>query len=136
MREVSRALCDVLFMVSVVAGCATTRVAPNAVDLQVEFAWASEDRCSDVSPEIRVSGVPSATKHLRVIMTDLDKPDFFHGGGTVDYQGSNVIPKGALKSYTGPCPPSGQHSYSIRVDAVDEDGVIIGSGEKTLRCCP
>lgn len=69
-------------------------------------------------------------------MVDLDKPDFNHGGGTVQYDGSNVIRAGALKSYTGPCPPSGRHRYSIKVDTIDASGVNTGSGKQTQSCCP
>jgi phosphatidylethanolamine-binding protein (PEBP) family uncharacterized protein len=51
-------------------------------------------------------------------MTDLDAPNFVHGGGTVAYNGQHLIPRGAF-SYRGPCPPQGQHRYQWRIDAED-----------------
>jgi hypothetical protein len=126
----------VVLLSAALGSCASAPVAPNAVNLQVDFTWTSQHRCSSVSPEIRVSGIPQATKELKVSLTDRDVPTFNHGGGVVKYQGSSVIPAGALKNYTGPCPPSGQHSYSIKVQAIDASGTIVGSGEKTSPCCP
>lgn len=116
--------------------CVTAKVAPNAANLQVDYSWTKANSCSSVSPPIKVSGIPSTTKELKVTLTDFDAPNYNHGGGTVKYEGSGTIPAGALKNYTGPCPPSGTHSYAIKVDAVDAAGVIVGSGHKTLPCCP
>ena len=49
------------------------------------------------------------------------------------YDGSGVIPAGALKNgYNGPCPPSGSHRYEFTVQAVDAAGVVVGSGKKAL----
>ena len=121
--------------------CSLTRNGGNPTQdqdsMQVEFTWTTADECSEVSPEIRVTGIPGATETLKVSLTDLDSPDFPHGGGTVRYDGSNIIPAGALNEYFGPCPPfDDQHNYSINVDAIDESGAIVGSGEKTMPCCP
>jgi phosphatidylethanolamine-binding protein (PEBP) family uncharacterized protein len=113
------------------AGCATTRVSPDAVDLTVDFDWQPSDRCSRRSPEIRVSNIPAATKTLYVKLKDRDVPNWNHGGGTVAYDGSGVIPAGALKnSYNGPCPPSGSHRYEFTVQAIDAAGVVVGIGKK------
>jgi hypothetical protein len=121
--------------------CSLTRNGGNPtqdqISMQVEFTWTTDDECSEVSPEIKVTGIPGTTKTLKVSLTDLDSPDFPHGGGSVRYDGSNIIPAGALNEYFGPCPPfDDQHNYSINVDAIDESGAIVGSGKKTLSCCP
>jgi hypothetical protein len=55
---------------------------------------------------------------LRFTMTDLDAPNFVHGGGSVVYDGQRLIPRGAF-SYRGPCPPGGQHRYRWTVDTED-----------------
>ena len=115
------------------AGCATTQVSPNAVDLAVDFVWQPSDRCSNRSPEIRVANIPSAAKTLWVKLKDREVPTWNHGGGNVTYDGSGVIPAGALKNgYNGPCPPSGSHRYEFTVQAVDAAGVVVGSGKKAL----
>jgi len=99
--------------------------------LDVDFSWEPEHRCSGKSPEIRVAGVPEGTRLLKVTLVDLDVTFWNHGGGTVNNDGSGVIPAGALKSgYNGPCPPSGSHRYEFTVDAVDEQGRTIGTGKK------
>ena len=115
---------------------ACAKIAPDAVELQVDYNWTKANVCSGFSPEIKVLGIPPTTKQLKVTLTDLNFATYNHGGGTVEYGGSNIIPAGALKDYRGPCPPSDTtHQYSIRVDAIDASGVIRGFGEKTKPCC-
>ena len=114
-----------------ILGCATTKVDPNAVTLDVDFSWTEANRCSSKSPEIHVSGVPEGTKYFKVKLVDLDVPTWNHGGGTVANDSSGVIPAGSLKSgYNGPCPPSGSHRYQFTVKSVDGEGTIIGIGKK------
>ena len=126
---------SVLLMVGFILllfGCATTPVSPDAVELSVDFAWQASDRCSRQSPEIHVANVPATTQTLQVKLKDRDVPNWNHGGGTVTYDGSGVIPAGALKSgYNGPCPSSGSHRYEFTVKAIDAAGVIVGIGKTT-----
>ena len=103
----------------------------SIVALDVDFSWEEEHRCSSKSPEIRVAGIPAGTKFLKVTLVDLDVPFWDHGGGTVNNDGSGVIPAGSLKSgYNGPCPPGGSHRYEFTVNALDGQGRIIGAGKK------
>ena len=106
-----------------IGACSTT-----GVKLGVEYTWVPDNECSDVSPKIMVSGIPQGTEKLRVSLTDRDVPSYNHGGGTVEYKGSNVIEAGALKYYSGPCPPGGEDFYAIKVDAIDASGRVTGSG--------
>lgn len=113
-------------------GCATAQVSPDAVELSVDFAWQAADRCSSQSPVIRVHNIPAATKTLQIKLKDRDVPNWNHGGGTVAYDGSGLIPAGALHDgYNGPCPPSGSHRYQFTVKAIDAAGVIVGTGQQT-----
>jgi hypothetical protein len=117
--------------VLLMSGCATTPVSPDAVTLAVDFEWQPSDRCSRRSPEIRVANIPPATKTLQVKLKDRDVPNWNHGGGSMVYDGGNVIPAGALKNgYNGPCPPSGTHRYEFTVQAIDAAGTIIGIGRQ------
>lgn len=119
-------------------GYATAKVPPDviaadAVKLIVDFSWKNTKRCSDVSPEIKVTGFPESTKSFKVSLKDLDtiSPDpFYHGGGTVANDGSGVIAAGSLKYYKGPCPQFGIHRYVFTVKAVDAGGRTIGIGKK------
>jgi phosphatidylethanolamine-binding protein (PEBP) family uncharacterized protein len=116
------------------AGCAgnpdQTKIPKEAAEMTVEFSWEGIQACTHESPELRVSAVPDGTAELRVKLKDISLPAWNHGGGKVTYDGSGVIPAGALKlGYNGPCPQSGRHQYEFSVMAIDADGVIIGFGK-------
>jgi phosphatidylethanolamine-binding protein (PEBP) family uncharacterized protein len=53
-------------------------------------------------------------------MTDLNKPNFHHGGGMVDYRGQGEVPCGAFaKGFVGPALPPGEvHTYEFTVKAL------------------
>lgn len=102
--------------------------------LTVSFSWAKRHECSSTPPAFRIGGIPKGTKYLRFAMTDQDVPTFNHGGGTIAYKGSGRIPEGAFR-YTGPCPPSGRHSYEITVEALDANKRVLASG-RAVRVFP
>jgi len=121
----------VLFLVFL---CAGLKASASAVYLELNFKLEAKHQCSQLSPKIIVSNIPVGTKELQVELVDKDVPTWNHGGGTVAYKGSGVIPEGALKSgYNGPCPPSGSHTYEFRVKAIDANGAVIGKGSKTQK---
>ena len=64
-------------------------VAPSWA-FNAKFSWSGIPPCGSVSPAFELSGVPAGTAKLRFQMRDLDKPDFPHGGSTVDYKGGTV----------------------------------------------
>ncbi len=86
----------------------------------------------DVSPPLKILELPKGWKSLVLIIEDPDAP-----GGVFDHwivwnissetikEGS--LPEGAVegtnsfgkRSYGGPCPPSGTHSYSFKVYALN-----------------
>jgi len=112
-------------------GCQTTKEAANMVALDVSFDWHGTSACSTKPPAFVISNIPADTASLRFKMVDLDVPTYNHGGGTIDYSGSNKIPAGAFSS-KGPCPPSGSHDYRFTVTALNADGsMILGKGEET-----
>jgi hypothetical protein len=102
----------------------------------VDVTWAGSKACFDPqSPPFALSGIPSGTRQLRFTMTDLDAPNFVHGGGSVAYDGQRLIPRGAF-SYRGPCPPQGQHRYQWRVDAEDAAGHTLATAVITKKFPP
>lgn len=127
---------SLLVLAVILMACATAKISPNAANLQIDYTWTKSSKCTSVSPQITLAKVPKSTKDLKVTLTDRDMLSYNHGGGVVKYTGSNVIPAGALNNYTGPCPPSGTHRYTIKVQALDATGTIVGVGEKTAPCCP
>ena len=105
-------------------------------DFSVDVTWAGSKACFDPqSPPFTLSGIPPGTRQLRFAMTDLDAPNFVHGGGSVAYSGQHLIPRGAF-SYRGPCPPQGQHRYQWRVDAEDVAGHTLATAVTTTKFPP
>lgn len=130
-----------LFYAIVLSGCAAVSgdsgvALPGLAVIGVEYEWSSESKCVYVSPEIKLSGVPDETTHLRFRLDDLDKPMNNHGGGTIAYDGSTVIAKGAVHGIRGPCPPVGEsHRYVLNVVAMDASKNKVASGSGTAHCC-
>ena len=84
------------------------------------------------NPIFTVSGVPKGTKKIVFAMTDLDVPQFDHGGGSAAYNGDNTIQPGAFE-YDSPCPPDGTHTYEWEATAKDSNNDTVGkaSAEKS-----
>ena len=105
--------------------------------INVEWTWAREHRCSTTSPALKLSAIPGGTKTIRVKLVDNDATAFQHGGGEIEVSGADVltVPAGALKAYTGPCPPnfgSFGHDYTFNVTALGADGKdVLGTGTAT-----
>ena len=118
-----------------VAACAFIAAAglPAAASaMGLSFAWGPTQKCFDPkSPPMVVSAVPSGTKKLRVHMTDLEAPNYPHGGGTVAYDGKGKLPYGAFR-YRGPCPPS-PHTYRMTVEALDGSGKGLATATASRR---
>lgn len=98
---------------------------PAAAEMKASFDWGPTSKCFDSkSPPFSVSGVPKGTAKLSFSMTDLNVPDYRHGGGKVEYSGQRDIPYGAFR-YKGPCPPQ-PHKYRFTIKALDAKGKELG----------
>jgi hypothetical protein len=88
----------------------------GAFAFSASFTW-----CSG-SPRFELKDVPQGTAKLQFAMTDLNKPSFHHGGGTVDYRGQAEVPCGAFaKGFIGPSPPPGEvHTYEFTIKALGD----------------
>jgi len=91
------------------------------------------------SPDINWSGAPAATQSFAVSMLDPDAGNFVHWVVYGISESATGIPQGATDEndladggrqgensrgevgYTGPCPPSGTHTYVFTVYALDTD---------------
>ena len=96
--------------------------------ISVDFKW-PEANTYETSPEIRLKSVPDSTKSFIIKMYDLDHR-WNHGGGTVENDGSNVIPEVALKKYEGPAPFRRSTRFGLSVKALDENDNVIAFGKK------
>ena len=99
-----------------------------AEPLGVTLSFTSQNKCQGQSPEIRLTEIPPGTVAYKVQMLDEQVPSFRHWNETFPAKGP-VIPAGASKSYYGPCPPSGKHTYHVTVTALDATGKSLAQGE-------
>ncbi len=99
----------------------------SAEPLGVALTFTSANKCQGLSPEIRLTHVPTGTAAYKVQMTDEQVPTFRHWNETLPASGP-VIPAGASKAYYGPCPPTGKHTYRVRVAALDSAGKVLARG--------
>ncbi len=93
-----------------------------AGDFTLGFNWDGLRKCTNGKPNtvgnpaFTLSNVPAGTKWLYFELTDIDVPNYRHGGGWIEYTGGNVTEAGVF-NYKSPCPPNGSHTYEWRVTA-------------------
>ena len=104
-----------------IAGFALLLTMSDAFAFSASFAW-----CSG-SPSFALTDVPPGTATLQFAMTDLNVPNFHHGGGTVAYSGQTAVPCGAFSS-AQPVPPPGQvHTYQFTIKALGPNGAVLAT---------
>lgn len=113
--------------------CSEYEIDPKIPKLDMDFAWPKDQECFDKrSPAITIKEIPEGTKSVSVTLYDRSfRRD--HGGGTVHYEGKNIIPEGAVTgTYEGPCPSGWGASpeYELTVKALDDSGKVLGIGKK------
>lgn len=122
---------------SVLVAC---RQDPSVGKLQIDFEWAKKNECSEVSPEIRITGLPQDAERLKVRLIDLYQPGADHGdwGEPIPVPQDRIIPRGGLRHFRGPCPPKyyGQSNYEFTVKALDNEGTLVAEGSLAKKCCP
>jgi hypothetical protein len=108
---------------SAVAALTLSLINSSALAFSASFTW-----CIG-SPRFTLSDVPTGTAKLDFHMTDLNKPSFHHGGGTVDYRGQGEVPCGAFaKGFVGPSPPPGEvHTYEFTVKALSANDALLAT---------
>ena len=105
-----------------------SKVSSDAVELRVDFTWEGLVPCGvGGHPEIRVSGIPDETKVLVVKLYD---HGLSHGKQSLFYDGSGIIQKGTLDKIESPCPMGDPGRYRFKIEAVNENKVVIGIGSK------
>jgi hypothetical protein len=115
----------------VLAYLAASAVAVLTLSLSVSgaFAFSASFTWCPGSPRFTLTDVPQGTAKLDFHMTDLNKPSFHHGGGTVDYGRQGEVPCGAFaKGFVGPSPPPGEvHTYEFMVRALGANGAPLAT---------
>ena len=117
-----------VLMIALLALISCSKVSSDAVELKVDFTWEGFSPCGVGShPEIRVSGIPDETKVLVVKLTD---HGLSHGKQSLPYDGSGIIRKGMLDKIESPCPIGDPGRYKYKIEALNENKVIIGIGSR------
>jgi len=99
----------------------------------------------NINPPLEVSGYPSDTKSLALIVEDPDAPRGVYdhwivwnippSEGIAENSRPGIGGKNSFGNtgYGGPCPPSGSHRYFFKVYALDSElDIQAGSDKKTL----
>ncbi|MEE9453623.1 MAG: YbhB/YbcL family Raf kinase inhibitor-like protein [Paracoccaceae bacterium] len=87
----------------------------------IQFTWDGLKSCTSGrpntvgNPAFTLAGVPEGTKWLYFKLTDIDVPNYRHGGGWIGYTG-DTMPADVF-TYKSPCPPNGVHTYEWKVTA-------------------
>jgi len=113
--------------------CSNEDTGPNIPRINLDFKWPIDQECFDKrSPALTITEIPEGPKSVSVTLYDRSfRRD--HGGGTVPYEGKNIIPEGAVTgTYEGPCPSGWGASpeYELTVKALDDSGKVLGIGKK------
>ncbi len=112
----------------ITAGFAVAASAAEA-DMKLTFQWGDIPLCTSGQPNIvpnpifELSGLPAGTTHIAFKLTDLDVPQYNHGGGTVAITHDGTIAPGAF-TYKSPCPPGVVHRYEWQAVALGPDGPL------------
>ncbi len=128
----------------------TSSAFPDNGIIPAQFTCDVGSPAGGMSPPIEISGLPTNTKTLALIMHDPDAPR--EGGWThwvkwnmpwnMEYgtwrteegkEPSGVSGKGSggTTTYQGPCPPSGTHRYFFTIYALDSELLLKEGGTKT-----
>ena len=111
-----------IFMMMAVASTAMWSFAAQAQDFSFTFDWSDLELCTSGSPNVvgspafKVTGLPKGATGINFKLTDMNVPDFNHGGGWVAMSKDGTVPAGAFQ-YFSPCPPDGSHTYEWTADA-------------------
>lgn len=97
--------------------------ASGALAFSASFSWC------EGSPDFQLSDVPAGTVNVEFAMTDLNKPGFHHGGGSIGYRGQSDVPCGAFSTgFIGPAPPPGEvHTYQFVIKALGPNGAVLAT---------
>ena len=117
-----------VLIIALLVSVSCSKVSSDAVELRVDFTRESFSPCGVGShPEIRISGIPDETKVLVVKLSD---HGLSHGKQSLIYDGSGIIKKDVLNKIESPCPIGDPGRYKYKIEALNENSVIIGIGSR------
>ncbi len=116
---------SLVWMPLCLTACADSVPDSDSNTMSVSVTLQDVHRCSRISPEIVLTGVPSGIEYFDVHLIEYGEEERFLGGGDWKNDNSGIIPEGALtKYYRGPCPPSGtSRDYAFVVSAMSRNNI-------------
>ena len=97
-------------------------------EIDVDFVWDLNNL--QRSPEIHLKNIPSDTSRLDFQFFDATN-EWEHGGGSVHYDGSSVIPAGAFNRFKGASSTWGVPKVRLIVEAFNKSDKLVGKGSIT-----
>ena len=112
-------------------GCSKDNAAEGVTTIGVDFVW--DLKHLKRSPEVHLDNVPDGVEHIEVLFFDATASDFEHGGGSLSYDGSGIIPAGAFNDFKGLTNLWGIPKFKVTVAAFDKSGRLVGKGTITKK---
>lgn len=110
-------------------GCSGEGTVKDTVnEIDVDFVW--DLRNLHRSPEIHLNKIPNDTSRLDFQFFDATN-EWEHGGGSVRYDGSSIIPAGELDGFKGVSSTWGVPKVRLIVEAYNSSNRLIGKGTVT-----
>jgi len=97
-------------------------------EIEVDFVWDLKNL--QRSPEIHLTNIPNDTSRLDFQFFDATN-EWEHGGGSVLYNGSSIIPAGALNGFKGLSSNWGVPKVRLIVEAFNNSSQLVGKGTIT-----
>lgn len=118
---IARGMLPLFLATLLLTACAAKEDADDVQDgMTISVSLRDVHRCSRISPEIQITGIPAGTTHFDVRLVEYGDEENFFGGGTWPNDGTSAIPEGRPdQALPRPCPPAGQsRDYAFVVSAM------------------
>ncbi len=120
-----------ILCVCVTCGCSKDNTAEDIAKIDIDFVW--DLKHLHRSPEVHLENIPEGVDSLRILFFDDTASDYEHGGGSLPYDGSRIIPAGAFTDFKGLTNLWGIPKIKVTVEAFNKQGELVGKGKITKK---
>ena len=110
-------------------GCSKDDKTEGTTKIDIDFVWDLNHLAR--SPEIHMENVPEGIDRLTIYFYDVTANNYSHGGGSLPYDGSGIIPVNAFKDFKGLTNMFGIPKIKVTVEAFNKNGQLVGKGAIT-----
>ena len=108
--------------------CSPDSGGQRIAEITVDFVW--DLKKPQRSPEIHLRNIPTETSFLNLYFFDATN-EWEHGGGSVIYNGSGIIPAGTVNEFKGISSTWGVPDVRLTVKAFNKNNQLVGKGDVT-----